>query len=120
MSHRWNCPTDSESRFRARVDADYDSRDGYRRYSTPYDRECPEAAKNYQREYEREFSYQQNLREEEAASRRAAERRRQEQYAMEEQWEQDARQAADDAEYERQMEEEQAVLRQEPFQDDLT
>ena len=75
MSHRWDCPSEYEARTRG--ERDYESY-GYRRYSTPYDGECEEAA----RAYSRGMASAEYRAEEEAAERRAIQRRQAEEEAM--------------------------------------
>lgn len=89
MTHRWDCPTESEARSRGRSDADFDSRFGYgKRYGSPFEGDCDSASRHYRNEYDREFSYQEQRREEEAMQRRAAERARQRQEEENEYWRQ--------------------------------
>jgi hypothetical protein len=76
VSHRYDCPDESEARRKARSDASFDSEYGHRRYSGPYG-DCDEAQRTYRNAYDREYQAQEYRREEEAAEARACQRREQ-------------------------------------------
>ena len=106
--HRWDCPTESEARRRARHDATNDARDGFQRNTRPF-RDCEDADRRYRREYDNAYYDERRRIEDEqerarAEERRAEQRRRDEQRRQEERW----RQEQEQEEYERYLEEQAA------------
>lgn len=72
MSHRFDCPSESQARYRGERDAEY----GRGRYANPYKGECDEASRSWDRGWENK-NYE-IRREEEAAENRRAEHDREE------------------------------------------
>ena len=85
MSHSSWCPSDNEARYKAERDARFDAEYGHRRYRSPWDGECDDAAETYREAYGREWRHQEALAEERQAEERAYQRRAEEQAYWEEQ-----------------------------------